>query len=237
MLCRPGAVDEHRERDQRHRRDRAQELDRHAQRAVGPAAGADEDPGRHAEQHREAEPDRPALERVADRRPQRRLDQLASPARRSPRWPAGCSSPGSARRARRPPTVRAGAGPRRPAAPTSSASAGPRPPRAVSTISAQLVRTAARAVSALPSTVEEKPHCGDRQSWSTSTYCDASSMRRLSSSLVSSSPRLVVTRPSTTSLPLGTKRSGSKPPERASSHSMKKPSTSSSLNSASATKS
>src|SRR4051795_5483635 len=79
--------------------------------------------------------------------------------------------------------------------------------------------------STLPSTVDENPHCGDRHSWSSSTYCDASSIRRLSSSLDSSSPRLVVTRPSTTTLPFGTNRSGSKPPERASSHSMKKPST------------
>src|SRR3954454_14005495 len=92
-------------------------------------------------------------------------------------------------------------------------------------------------VSTLPSTVEEKPHCGDRQSWSTSTWREAASMRRLSSSLDSSSPRLVVTSPSTTTFPGGTKRRGSKPPERASSHSMKKPSTSSSPNSASATKS
>ena len=49
--------------------------------------------------------------------------------------------------------------------------------------------------------------------------------------------RLVVTRPSTTCLPGGTKRNGAKPPERASSNSRKKPSTSSSPNSASATKS
>src|SRR4051794_22890157 len=107
---------------------------------------------------------------------------------------------------------------------------------AVSTISRSLSACCSRE-SALPSTVEEKPHCGERHSWSMSTYCVASSIRRLSSSLDSSSPRLVVTRPSTTVLPLGTKRSGSKPPERASSHSMKKPSTSRLLKSASATKS
>ena len=47
----------------------------------------------------------------------------------------------------------------------------------------------------------------------------------------------VVTRPSTTILPGGMNRSGSKPPERSSSYSRKKPSTSSSENRASATKS
>ena len=46
---------------------------------------------------------------------------------------------------------------------------------------------------------------------------------------------LEVMRPSTTVLPLGTKRSGAKSPERASSYSRKKPSTSSSLNRISAT--
>ena len=55
------------------------------------------------------------------------------------------------------------------------------------------------------------------------------------SSLRSRAPRLVVTSPSTTCFPGGTRRSGSKPPERSSSHSMKNPSTSSSLKSASAT--
>ena len=47
----------------------------------------------------------------------------------------------------------------------------------------------------------------------------------------------MVTRPSTTCLPAGTNRSGSNPPERSSSYSRKNPSTSSSENSASATKS
>src|SRR4051794_3749715 len=107
---------------------------------------------------------------------------------------------------------------------------------ATSTISRSLSACCSRD-STLPSNVEENPHCGDRHSWSTSTYWVASSIRRLSMSRSSSSPRLVVTRPRTTTLPFGTKRSGSKPPERASSHSMKKPSTSSSLNNVSATKS
>src|SRR5262245_7784291 len=68
----------------------------------------------------------------------------------------------------------------------------------------------------LPSSVEAKPHCGDRHNCSMSTYLAASSMRRLMASLLSSTPLLEVTRPSTTCfLPLGTKRSGSKPPARA----------------------
>ena len=44
--------------------------------------------------------------------------------------------------------------------------------------------------STLPSSVEAKPHCGDRQSWSSATYLVASSMRRLMSSLASSLPLL-----------------------------------------------
>ena len=44
--------------------------------------------------------------------------------------------------------------------------------------------------STLPSSVEAKPHCGDRQSCSSATYLVASSMRRLMSSLRSSRPRL-----------------------------------------------
>ena len=43
----------------------------------------------------------------------------------------------------------------------------------------------------MPSTVEEKPHCGERQSWSSGTYCEASSILRLSSSFCSRSPRFV----------------------------------------------
>ena len=58
---------------------------------------------------------------------------------------------------------------------------------------------------------------GLRQSCFRGTYLAAASMRRFSSSLFSSAGRLVVTMPSTTILPLGTKRSGSKPPERSSS--------------------
>src|ERR1700733_6801671 len=58
-------------------------------------------------------------------------------------------------------------------------------------------------VMSLPSSVEENPHWVDRQSWSRSAYLAASSMRRLMKSLGSSSPRLLVTTPSTTRLPLG----------------------------------
>ena len=89
----------------------------------------------------------------------------------------------------------------------------PQTSAAVSTTSRSLSHCCSSVI-ALPSTVEEKPHCGDRQSWSTSTYRDASSMRRMSSSLVSSAPRFVVTSPSTTTLSFGTNRSGSNPPER-----------------------
>src|ERR1700733_1416014 len=107
---------------------------------------------------------------------------------------------------------------------------------AVSTIRRSLA-SCWSAVRALPSDVEEKPHWPDRHSWSRGTYLAASSTRRLRSSLDSSSGRLVVTRPRTTCLPFGTKRKGSNPPERSSSYSRKNPSTSSSENSASATKS
>src|SRR5205823_66477 len=87
------------------------------------------------------------------------------------------------------------------------------------------------------STSVAKTHCGERQSCSSGAYLAAASIRRLSSSFDSSSPRFVVTSPSTTCFePFGRKRNGSKPPERSSSHSMKKPSTSSSPKRASATK-
>src|SRR5579862_3051162 len=107
---------------------------------------------------------------------------------------------------------------------------------AVSTMRRSLA-TSSSYVSTFPSTVEENPHCGERQSCSSGTNFAASSILRLSVSLVSSVPRLVVTSPSTTYLSLGTNRSGSNPPERASSYSRKNPSTPSWPNSASATKS
>src|ERR1700745_1090326 len=74
----------------------------------------------------------------------------------------------------------------------------------------------------LPSSVEAKPHCGDRQNCSGGANLPASSMRRSMSSFLSSVPLLEVTRPSTTTLlPLGRKRSGSKPPARSVSYSRK----------------
>src|SRR5579864_5534525 len=74
----------------------------------------------------------------------------------------------------------------------------------------------------LPSSVEAKPHCGDRQSWSTGTYFAASSIRRLTASLASSFPIFDETSPSTSCfLPFGKKRSGSKPPARSVSYSRK----------------
>src|SRR4029079_13441153 len=91
---------------------------------------------------------------------------------------------------------------------------------AISTIMRSLAHCSSSA-STLPSSLDAKPHCGDRQSWSMGTNFAASSMRRLISSLDSSVPVFEVTRPSTTCLPLGTKRKGSKPPARSLSYSMK----------------
>ena len=55
---------------------------------------------------------------------------------------------------------------------------------------------------ALPSHVEEKPHCGERQSCSMATNARLLDAPLRARPCVSSSPRLVVTRPSTTILPL-----------------------------------
>src|SRR6185295_18869118 len=85
---------------------------------------------------------------------------------------------------------------------------------AISTIMASLAHCSSSA-STLPSSVEAKPHCGDRQSCSSATYLVASSMRLLMSSFFSSRPLFEVTRPSTSCLlPLGKCRSGSKSPAR-----------------------
>src|SRR5688572_8165071 len=73
----------------------------------------------------------------------------------------------------------------------------------------------------LPWCVLEKPHCGDRQRFSSDTNFAAAWICFLRNSLSSSAPVLLDTRPSTTFLPFGTKRSGSKPPARAVSNSMK----------------
>ena len=74
-----------------------------------------------------------------------------------------------------------------------------------------------------------KPHCGLSASRSSGTYFAASSMRRLSSFLLSSFGDLVVTRPSTAILP-SLNRSGANEPARGVSYSRKKPSTSIWLN-------
>src|SRR6185503_3953599 len=97
----------------------------------------------------------------------------------------------------------------------------PHTSRATSTQSCSLAHCSSW-VSVLPSSVLAKPHCGDSASCSSGRYFAASSMRRFNSSLVSSVPDLLVTSPSTTTLlPLGTNRSGSKPPARSVSYSMK----------------
>src|SRR5437762_13807255 len=74
--------------------------------------------------------------------------------------------------------------------------------------------TSCCSVRLLPWWVLENPHCGLRARFSIGTYLAAASMRRLRSSFFSSSGNLELTSPSTTFLPLGTKRSGSKPPAR-----------------------
>src|SRR5580692_11183447 len=70
----------------------------------------------------------------------------------------------------------------------------PHTSRAISAIIRSFAHSSSSA-SVLPSSVEAKPHCGDRQSWSMSMNFAASSIRRLSSSFFSSVPVLVVTRP------------------------------------------
>src|SRR4051812_26780493 len=96
----------------------------------------------------------------------------------------------------------------------------PQTSRAVSTTNLIFAACVSAAI-AFPSTVLENPHCGDRHSCSSGTYCAASSIRRLSSSFDSSVATLVLTSPSTTVLPFGTNFSGAKLPERASSYSRK----------------
>src|SRR5580704_7437721 len=74
----------------------------------------------------------------------------------------------------------------------------------------------------LPSSVEAKPHCGEIASCSSGANFEASSSRRMMSSFFSSSPNFEVMTPTTTTLlPLGRKRSGSKPPARSESYSRK----------------
>jgi len=75
-----------------------------------------------------------------------------------------------------------------------------------------------------------KPHCGETPTRSRSMYFAASSNRRLSMSLLSSSETFVETRPRTALRCLGMWRSGAKSPARGVSYSRKNPSTSSLLN-------
>src|SRR5207253_10571638 len=69
--------------------------------------------------------------------------------------------------------------------------------RAISTTRSSL-RFWSSSLTRLPTTSEPKPHCGLTANRSSGTYFAASSMRRLSSSIDSSSGTLVLTRPSTT---------------------------------------
>ncbi len=77
----------------------------------------------------------------------------------------------------------------------------------------------------LPSVELANPHCGLSESWSMSTYLEASSMRRFSTSLDSRRGSLLETKPSTMVLFFGTKRNGSKVPARSVSYSRKYEST------------
>src|SRR4029077_21022869 len=107
-----------------------------------------------------------------------------------------------------------------------------------SSASSTIIRSFAHcssSASTLPSSVEANPHCGDRQSCSSDTNLAACSMRRLMSSFDSRRPDFEVTRPSTTVFPFGTNRSGSNPPARSVSYSMKYACTLIALNRISAT--
>src|SRR5207247_10356775 len=82
----------------------------------------------------------------------------------------------------------------------------PHTSRAVSTMSSSFAFCSS-AVIALPSTVEEKPHCPLRQSCSNGTYLAACSILRLRSSFFSSALPLLVTATKTTTSPRRTKTS------------------------------
>src|SRR3954452_5546670 len=73
---------------------------------------------------------------------------------------------------------------------------------AICTTSSSL-RHCSSAVRLLPWCVLEKPHCGERQRFSSGTNRAASSILRLMSSFASSDPILEDTRPRTTFFPLG----------------------------------
>src|SRR5262249_32182203 len=110
----------------------------------------------------------------------------------------------------------------------------PHTSRATSTTSRSLAACCS-GVSLLPGAVLANPHYGLSASWSRSTYRAASSIRRLSSSFDSNPGSLLDTRPSTTVLFLGMKRSGANVPARAVSYSRKYESTLMWLNNISAT--
>src|SRR5216684_238110 len=93
--------------------------------------------------------------------------------------------------------------------------------RAASTTRSSL-RFWSSSLTRLPTTSEPNPHCGLRARFSSGTNFAASSMRRLSSSTGSSRGSLVLTSPSTTILPFGTKRRGAKLPARGLSYSRRK---------------
>src|SRR5438128_3782462 len=105
--------------------------------------------------------------------------------------------------------------------------------RTVSTTSFNLAHCWS-SVMRLPSEVEANPHCGLSARLSSGTYLEASLILFVSSSESSMRGSLELMSPSTTVLPFGTKRSGSKVPERSSSYSSKNRSTSSVPNSFSA---
>src|SRR3954468_15783237 len=73
---------------------------------------------------------------------------------------------------------------------------------AICTTSSSL-RHCSSAVRLLPWCVLEKPHCGERQRFSSGTNFAASSLLRLMSSFASSDPVFEDTRPRTTFFPLG----------------------------------
>ena len=76
LALQPRPVQEDRERDQRHGRNRPEELDHRPERVVGDLAEAEQQPERHRDRDRDAEADRPALHRVQDRGPVGALAEL-----------------------------------------------------------------------------------------------------------------------------------------------------------------
>src|SRR3989475_487679 len=104
----------------------------------------------------------------------------------------------------------------------------PQTSRAVSTTRLSFASCCSK-LRALPREWLAKPPCGEIASFSSGKCRAAWSMRRLRKSFDSRTGVLVETRPNITFLPLGMKRSGSKPPARSVSYSRKKASASSVL--------